>query len=102
MTTYFENKLLEEVRKLASRLDLFEEALRHLQDGRVFDNLTPSGFLSVANAAEYLGVSRWTLQRWSKLGKITRYRLPNGKTHLKKSDLDEILVRVEHPRVRKV
>ena len=50
------------------------------------------GYLSVKEAAEYLGVSSITLRRWSDSGKLKSYRNPANKYRLyKKADLDQFL-----------
>ena len=55
-------------------------------------------YLSVGQAAEYLGVSKDTLRRWDRSGKLTAHRHPV--THFRlylKEDLDAILGGVTRP-----
>lgn len=57
-----------------------------------------SDYLSVKDAAEFLGVSRDTLRRWDKKGKLTAYRHPMNKYRLyKKEDLQNILNEIKRP-----
>ena len=50
----------------------------------------PGEWLTVAEAADYLRVSKDTIYRWAKQGKLTLYKL--GKlTRLKRSELDELV-----------
>jgi len=48
-------------------------------------------WLTVAEAADYLRVSRDTIYRWARQGKLTLYKL--GKlTRLKRSELDDLII----------
>jgi excisionase family DNA binding protein len=48
-------------------------------------------WLTVAEAADYLRVSRDTIYRWAKQGKLTLYKL-GGLTRLKQRELDSLAV----------
>ncbi len=48
-------------------------------------------WLSVAEAAAYLKVSRDTIYRWARQGKLTLYKL-GGLTRLKRSELEALIV----------
>lgn len=49
-------------------------------------------YLTVGEAAEFLGVSPATLRNWDKMGKFISYRHPLNKYRLyRKSDLEELL-----------
>jgi len=51
---------------------------------------TDQGWLTVAEAADYLRVSRDTIYRWAREGRLTLYKL--GKlTRLKRSELDKLI-----------
>ncbi|TWT30128.1 MerR family transcriptional regulator [Blastopirellula retiformator] len=51
-----------------------------------------SQYLTIKEAAEYLGVSQNTLRNWGRDQKIPMHRNPiNGYRLFRKSDLDEIL-----------
>ena len=51
-----------------------------------------SDYLTVREAAEYLGVSRATLRRWDAKGKLTAYRHPmNGYRLYRIGDLRKLL-----------
>lgn len=55
-------------------------------------------FLTVGEAAEYLGVTVWTLRHWDRGGKLTPARHPlNGYRLYRKEDLDALLKRVTPP-----
>jgi excisionase family DNA binding protein len=45
-------------------------------------------WLSIGEAAEYLGVSRDTLRRWEKRGKLKSYRTPGGRRRYTAYDLE--------------
>ena len=47
--------------------------------------------VSIAKAAEYLGVSRLTLRNWEKNGKIKVFRTPGGYRRFKKSILNKAI-----------
>jgi len=58
-----------------------------------------SDYLSVKDAAEFLGVSRDTVRRWDKKGKLKAYRHPMNLYRLyKKEDLQNILNEIKRPR----
>ena len=53
-------------------------------------------YLTVKEAAEYLGVSPNTLRNWGRGGKITERRNPmNGYRIYKRADLDRLLETIE-------
>lgn len=55
-------------------------------------------FLTVAEAAELLGVSPNTIRNWGKAGKITEYRHPINNYRLFKSEeLEALLAEVDLP-----
>ena len=57
-----------------------------------------SDYLSVKDAAEFLGVSRDTIRRWDKKGKLKAYRHPMNRYRLyKKEDLQKILNEIKRP-----
>lgn len=62
------------------------------------DNL--SGYLTVGEAAKFLGVSPATLRNWDKAGKLLPYRHPLNNYRLyKKTDLEALLMNVKHKNV---
>jgi excisionase family DNA binding protein len=46
------------------------------------------GLLTVAEAAEKLGISRETLKNWTRQGKLTAYQSPGGHWYYRESDID--------------
>ena len=53
-------------------------------------------YVTVGEAAEYLGVSASTLRNWDRDGKLKPYRNPlNGYRLYKKAELDKVLKRVK-------
>jgi MerR family transcriptional regulator, copper efflux regulator len=53
-------------------------------------------YMTIAEAADYIGVSPMTLRRWDKAGKLQAKRHPMNRYRLyKKSDLEKILNRIE-------
>ena len=62
--------------------------------------LSPNGnlktYLSISEAAEFLGVTPMTLRRWDKAGKLMARRHPlNGYRLYKKQDLQMLLTQTE-------
>ena len=62
--------------------------------------LPPNGnlktYLSISDAAKFLGVTPMTLRRWDQAGKLTARRHPiNGYRLYKKQDLQMLLTRIE-------
>jgi excisionase family DNA binding protein len=47
-------------------------------------------WLTVAEAAEYLRLSRDTIYRWAKQGKLRLYKIAGTATRVRKSDLDAL------------
>lgn len=59
------------------------------------------GYLTVKQAAEFLGVTIMTLHRWDAKGKLKAMRHPINRYRLyKKSDLEKLLKRVSKERKR--
>ena len=59
-------------------------------------------YLTVSEAAEYLGVARNTMRHWAEAGKIPVYRNPVNNYRLYKvSDLDALLKQTERSRAVK-
>jgi DNA (cytosine-5)-methyltransferase 1 len=50
-----------------------------------------SNWMSIGDAAKYLGLSRDTLRRWEKAGKIKPVRSPTNRRYYTKNILDEAL-----------
>jgi excisionase family DNA binding protein len=48
-------------------------------------------WVSIGEAAKYLGVSRDTLRRWEKRGKIKAIRSPTNRRYYTKKQLNEIM-----------
>lgn len=53
---------------------------------------TSPGLISIGQAAKYLGISRDTLRRWEKAGKITPVRSPTNRRYYTKKQLDELMM----------
>ncbi len=59
-------------------------------------------YLTITNAAEYLGVSPNTLRNWGRDGKVPMFRNPiNGYRLFQESDLDELLEQIAQPETKK-
>lgn len=57
-----------------------------------------SEYLTITDAAEYLGVSPNTLRNWGRDEKIPMHRNPiNGYRLFRKSDLDDVLKEIGKP-----
>ncbi|MEZ6097681.1 MAG: helix-turn-helix domain-containing protein [Pirellulaceae bacterium] len=64
--------------------------------------LTLGDFLTVAEAAEYLGVCPNTIRNWGKDDKIPEHRHPLNNYRLyKRADLDGVLRQIARPAKRK-
>jgi len=56
-------------------------------------------YMTVREAAKYLGVSISTLRNWDRLGKLIPYRNPMNNYRLyKRTDLDNILLNIQEQR----
>lgn len=51
--------------------------------------------LSIGEAAKHLGVSRDTLRRWEKKGKISPYRSPSNRRYYSQDQLDRLIEKPE-------
>lgn len=51
--------------------------------------------LSIGEAAKYLGISRDTLRRWEKKGKIIPYRSPSNRRYYSQDQLDSLIEKPE-------
>jgi len=59
-------------------------------------------YMTIKKAAEYLGVSQNALRNWGRDGKIIERRHPvNGYRLFGRAELDELLERVERPRLQR-
>lgn len=57
-----------------------------------------SDLMTVAQAAEFLGVSASTLRNWDRIGKVRAARHPvNGYRLYRRDDLQRLLAQVQHP-----
>ncbi|HMP71477.1 MAG TPA: MerR family DNA-binding transcriptional regulator [Pirellulaceae bacterium] len=57
-----------------------------------------SGFLTIAEAAEMLGVAPNTLRSWGAAGKVAEYRHPINNYRLyKREDMDALAVTLQNP-----
>lgn len=55
-------------------------------------------WFSIGEAAEYLGISKDTLRRWEKAGKIQTARSPTNRRYYTKKQLDEIISQGKKPK----
>lgn len=57
------------------------------------------GYLTIREAAEFLGVSANTLRNWGRAGKVPMHRNPiNGYRLFKRSDLERLLESIDRSR----
>ena len=54
-------------------------------------------WLTIAEACAYLRVTRATLYRWARAGKLSLYKLGARATRVKRPDLDRMLLEKDHP-----
>ena len=58
-----------------------------------------SDYMTVKEAAEFLGISNETLRRWDRKGKLKAYRHPLNRYRLyKKQDLENLLKQIKQPK----
>jgi len=58
-----------------------------------------SDYMTVKEAAEFLGIAPETLRRWDKKGKLKAYRHPINRYRLyKKQDLENLLKQIKQPK----
>ena len=58
-------------------------------------NVHSRGLLEVADVAELLEVSTYTVRRWADQGKIRHIRLPGGRFKFFHEDIDALLTPIE-------
>jgi excisionase family DNA binding protein len=51
----------------------------------------PDELLTTGEAAELLGVSRWTCLRYIREGRLPAVRLPSGHMRIKRSDVERLI-----------
>ncbi|TDA67733.1 MAG: DNA-binding protein [Clostridia bacterium] len=52
-------------------------------------------WISVQEAAQYLGVARPTIYRWARQGRLPIYKLAGGVTRVKVQDLEKLLMEAQ-------
>src|SRR6187455_3023678 len=53
----------------------------------------PPEWLTLGQAAKYLGVAQSTMRKWSDLGRVAAFYTPGGHRRYRRSDLDQFLDR---------
>ena len=66
-------------------------AYRELRTGRL--GAMESDWLTLGQAAKYLGVAQSTIRKWSDLGRVPAFYTPGGHRRYRRSDLDSFLER---------
>jgi excisionase family DNA binding protein len=56
-------------------------------------NATQPEWLTLGQAAKYLGVAQSTMRKWSDLGRVSAFYTPGGHRRYRRSDLDQFLDR---------
>lgn len=60
-------------------------------------------YLTIKEAAEFLGISELTLRNWDKKGKLSAHRHPVNNYRLYKiSDLEKLIIKVDKNKPRKL
>src|SRR5437879_12371698 len=67
-------------------------AYRELSTGRNSVSMEPD-WLTLGQAAKYLGVAQSTIRKWSDLGRVPAFYTPGGHRRYKRGDLDAFLAR---------
>src|ERR687887_2433828 len=60
---------------------------------RSFGTAEPSDWLTLGQAAKYLGVAQSTIRKWSDLGRVPAFYTPGGHRRYRRGDLDAFLER---------
>src|ERR687887_727551 len=60
---------------------------------RSFGTAEPSDWLTLGQAAKYLGVAQSTIRKWSDLGRVPAFYTPGGHRRYRRGDLDAFLDR---------
>lgn len=55
-------------------------------------------FIPIGEAAKYLGISRDTLRRWEKAGKLKAQRSPTNRRYYTKEQLDQLIGKQSAPK----
>jgi excisionase family DNA binding protein len=66
-------------------------AFREGQSGRRGYGGEPTEWLTLGQAAKYLGVAQSTIRKWSDLGRVPAFYTPGGHRRYRRSDLDAFL-----------
>src|SRR5687768_10936681 len=56
-------------------------------------NAPPPEWLTLGQAAKYLGVAQSTMRKWSDLGRVSAFYTPGGHRRYRRTDLDQFLDR---------
>src|SRR5436305_13358455 len=67
-------------------------AYRELSTGRNSVSMEPD-WLTLGQAAKYLGVAQSTIRKWSDLGRVPTFYTPGGHRRYRRRDLDSFLER---------
>src|ERR1051325_6176806 len=65
-----------------------------MERGNVSQRLAPAGepdWLTLGQAAKYLGVAQSTIRKWSDQGRVPAFYTPGGHRRYRRSDLDRFL-----------
>ena len=58
-------------------------------------------WLTLGQAAKYVGVAQSTMRKWSDLGRVSAFYTPGGHRRYRRSDLDQFLDRSGPPAVQR-
>ena len=58
---------------------------------RSFGGGEPTEWMTLGQAAKYLGVAQSTIRKWSDLGRVPAFYTPGGHRRYRRSDLDTFL-----------
>ncbi|MEO5574970.1 MAG: response regulator [Gaiellaceae bacterium] len=62
-------------------------------DGTRGSAAAPADWLTLGQAAKYLGVAQSTMRKWSDVGRVSAFYTPGGHRRYRRSDLDQFLDR---------
>ena len=72
----------------------FEAGIAELEKRLSKDGKEQSKYMTIVEAAEYIGVTRATLHRYCKAGNLKKVRMPNGQPRLLREEVENFCTRL--------
>ena len=84
---------------MSQNLQLWVDSPRDALTTRKGGRRGESDWLTLGQAAHYLGVAQSTIRKWSDIGRVRAFKTPGGHRRYRRADLDEFLDGLRHRRV---